>query len=101
MVICGGLPGSRDAALTGVVRALSGAEQSMLIGWRTPPPGTRATSDAEPPGRGNFLVKVGGRPGIPVHVDLTAGRARAQRHQQAVARAQPPEASSTAELDAA
>ena len=39
-----------------------------------------------PPGRGNFLVKVGGRPGIPVHVDLTRTEIDGtQRHQQAVA----------------
>src|SRR5207302_33477 len=27
--------------------------------------------EAAPPGRGNFLAKVGGRPGIPFHVALT------------------------------
>jgi len=26
---------------------------------------------ADPPGLGNFLIKVGSRPGIPLHVDLT------------------------------
>ena len=39
---------------------------------RTRRPGTTsARPRRRPPGRGNFLVKVGGRPGIPVHVALT------------------------------
>ena len=48
-------------------------EQNMLIGWQDPPAWDPATGEeAAPPGRGNFLVKVGGRPGIPVHVGLTS-----------------------------
>jgi hypothetical protein len=30
-----------------------------------------AEQEAPPPGRGKFLIKVGGRPGIPVEVVLT------------------------------
>ena len=74
----------------------------MLIGWQDPPawdPSDR--QEAAPPGRGKFLVKVGGRPGIPVHVGADRGRARDQRHQQAVARAQPPERASTPNWTAA
>ncbi|MGY1622161.1 hypothetical protein ACI789_08205 [Geodermatophilus sp. SYSU D00965] len=71
MVICGGLPSAEMPMLTSAV-PLTRAEQDLLVGWQDPPawnPGTGA--EAEPPGRGRFLVKVGGRPGIPVHVTLT------------------------------
>ena len=72
MVICGGLPAAEMPMLHSAV-ALSRAEQELLTSWQDPPawdPGLGA--DAEPPGRGRFLVKVGGRPGIPVQVALTA-----------------------------
>jgi hypothetical protein len=72
MVICGGLPRAEMENLTAVV-PLSDEEQNMLIGWQDPPAWDPATGvEAAPPGRGNFLVKVGGRPGIPVHVGLTS-----------------------------
>lgn len=71
MVICGGLPRAEMSMLTDVI-SLSQAEQDMLIGWQDPPAWDPKTGEeTPPPGRGNFLVKVGGRPGIPVHVDLT------------------------------
>ena len=58
--------------LTSVI-PLSSEEQDMLVGWQDPPAWDPATGEeAAPPGRGNFLIKVGGRPGIPVHVDLTS-----------------------------
>ena len=45
----------------------------LLVGWQDPPAwDSVAGRETAPPGRGNFLVKVGGRPGIPVHVALTA-----------------------------
>jgi hypothetical protein len=72
MVICGGLPRAEMENLTEVV-PMSQEEQNMLIGWQDPPAWDPATGEeAAPPGRGNFLVKVGGRPGIPVHVGLTS-----------------------------
>ncbi len=72
MVICGGLPRAEMENLTEVV-PMSEEEQNMLIGWQDPPAWDPATGEeAAPPGRGNFLVKVGGRPGIPVHVGLTS-----------------------------
>ncbi len=72
MVLCGGLPAAELPMLTSVV-PMTQAEQELLVGWQDPPawdpgPGRPAT----PPGQGNFLVKVGGRPGIPFHVTLTA-----------------------------
>ncbi len=71
MVICGGLPAAEMPMLTQVV-PFSQAEQDMLIGWQDPPAwDSQAGRETAPPGRGNFLIKVGGRPGIPVHVALT------------------------------
>jgi len=71
MVICGGLPAAEMPKLTQVV-PFSDAEQAMLVGWQDPPAwDAQAGVEAAPPGRGNFLIKVGGRPGIPIHVALT------------------------------
>ena len=72
MVICGGLPSAEMPMLTSAV-SLSQAEQAMLVGWQDPPAwDSTAGTETSPPGRGNFLIKVGGRPGIPVHVALTS-----------------------------
>jgi hypothetical protein len=71
MVICGGLPAAEMPTLTKVV-PFSQAEQDLLISWQDPPAWDPvAGTQTAPPGRGNFLIKVGGRPGIPVHVALT------------------------------
>ena len=70
MVALGGLPQAEMAALTQVV-PLSEAEQQQLIGWQDPAAWTSTGTGGAPPGRGNFLIKVGGRPGIPIHVSLT------------------------------
>jgi len=71
IVICGGLPQAEMVDLTPVV-GLSQAEQAMLASWQDPPAwDSRRGQEAEPPGLGRFLVKVGGRPGIPIRVDLT------------------------------
>lgn len=71
MVICGGLPAAEMPDLTRVVR-LSQVEQAMLEGWSSPPTFDNKTGrKTEPPGLGKFLIKVGGRPGIPVKIDLT------------------------------
>ena len=70
MVITGGLPGAEMPMPTSAV-PLFRAEQELLTSWQDP--GTWDTSqarDLEPPGRGKFLIKVGGHPGIPVKVEL-------------------------------
>jgi len=71
MVICGGLPSAEMPQLTSAI-PLSRAEQELLISWQDPPTWDPSTGrEAEPPGRGRFLVKVGGRPGMPINVQLT------------------------------
>ncbi|WP_233197181.1 ATP/GTP-binding protein [Cryobacterium sp. N21] len=70
MVIAGGLPGAEMPMLTSAV-PLSRAEQELLTSWQDP--GTWDTGlgrESDPPGRGKFLIKVGGHPGIPVKVEL-------------------------------
>ncbi|WP_249011187.1 hypothetical protein [Conexibacter sp. DBS9H8] len=71
MVALAGLPAAEMPMLTAVV-PLSDAEQQLLASWQDPPAWTTTGAGATPPGRGNFLVKVGGRPGIPIHVGLTS-----------------------------
>jgi hypothetical protein len=72
MVICGGLPSAEMPLLTSAI-PLSQAEQQMLIGWQDPPAWDPVAGiEADPPGLGHFLVKVGGKPGIPIRVALTS-----------------------------
>lgn len=76
MVICGGLPASEMPLLNSAI-TMSRAEQDMLQGWQDPPAWDPVSGkEADPPGRGKFLIKVGGRPGIPLTVELT----NAERH---------------------
>ncbi len=71
MVICGGLPAAEMPLLTSAI-PMSMAEQNLLTGWQDPPAWDPSSNrESAPPGRGKFLVKVGGRPGIPVEVQLT------------------------------
>lgn len=71
MVVLGGLPSEEMPQLTRAL-PLSEAEQALLAGWQDPPAwDAKSGREAEPPGRGKFLVKVGGRPGIPIKVLLT------------------------------
>lgn len=71
-VVCGGLPMAEMPLLTSVV-PLSNREQQRLSGWTDPPSfSVEEGEDQVPPGRGKFLVKVGGRAGIPVDLTLTS-----------------------------
>ena len=72
MVICGALLASEMPLLTSAI-PLSRQEQQKLISWPDPPAWDSRGVDIEPPGRGKFLIKVGGRPGIPVLVGLSGG----------------------------
>ena len=82
VVVCGGLPKAEMPLLTPRV-PMSRQEQELLSSWQTPPAWNATTGQKEPPpGRGKFLIKVGGRPGIPVDVILT--RAELSLSQSAV-----------------
>jgi hypothetical protein len=71
LLLCAGLPESEFELLEGVVR-FSRAEKDDLTSWTDPPAWDAAANrEAPPPGRGKFLIKVGGRPGIPLRVDMT------------------------------
>ncbi|WP_219817561.1 ATP/GTP-binding protein [Rathayibacter tritici] len=70
MVIMGGLP-KREMPMLSTVIPLTATEQANVSSWQDPPAWDSTTGEeAKPPGLGNFLIKVGGRPGIPLHVDL-------------------------------
>jgi hypothetical protein len=74
IMVCAGLPEAEMGALTQVVR-LSKREQRLIVDWSTPPSWSTG-AQSEPPGRGRFLAKVGGRPGIGFRVDLTQAELR-------------------------
>jgi hypothetical protein len=70
LVIAGGLPAAEMPMLTSAV-PLSSREQALLTSWQDPGAWNRVAGvDSEPPGRGRFLIKVGGHPGIPIRVEL-------------------------------
>lgn len=70
MVLTGGLPRSEMGMLSQVV-PLSEAEQSMVVSWSDPPPWSETSGQGQAPGLGRFLIKVGGRPGIPFQLRLS------------------------------
>lgn len=71
MVICGGLPESEMNFLQGAM-SLTKKERDLLTSWQDPAEWDPALGrEAEPPGLGKFLIKVGGKAGIPIRVQLT------------------------------
>ncbi|MFP5376324.1 MAG: ATP/GTP-binding protein [Acidimicrobiia bacterium] len=71
-----GAPPSELHAIREIV-ALSDKEAAMITSWSSPPTWAPASTSASggpppPPGLGKVLLKVGGRPGIPVQLDLVA-----------------------------
>lgn len=73
VLICAGLPQSEMERLATVAR-FTEREQAELVSWSTPPTWS-STNTARPPGQGKFLIKVGGRPGIPFELVLTPAEA--------------------------
>ncbi|GLY02426.1 MULTISPECIES: ATP/GTP-binding protein [Actinoplanes] len=70
MVVCAGLPRTEMEEL-GKVVGMSRREIDLVSSWSSPPGWSHNGENEEPPGRGRFLIKVGGRPGIPIHVAIT------------------------------
>ncbi|MER6958738.1 ATP/GTP-binding protein [Streptomyces sp. NPDC000618] len=70
MVVCAGLPRTEMEELGRVV-GLSDREIDLVSSWSSPPGWAITGGHEEPPGRGRFLIKVGGRPGIPIKVAIT------------------------------
>ena len=69
--VVGGVPPAEVDELSSVV-GFSGPEAALVTQWSSPPSwDPDPAAGASPPGRGKFLIKVGGRPGIPVLVLLT------------------------------
>jgi hypothetical protein len=55
----------------GRVVGLSRREVDLVSSWSSPPGWSHGGENEAPPGRGRFLIKVGGRPGIPIQVAIT------------------------------
>jgi len=71
MVVAFGLRGSEMPALSEAVH-LTQVERETLTRWTAPPTWSpQVGKNAQWPGRGLCLVKVGERPGIPVQIELT------------------------------
>lgn len=75
-VIVGGLPSQELDELSHVV-PFTRTERDLITSWSTPP----SWDDRQgPPGMGNFLLKIGRRPGVPMHLDLTHAELSAGVH---------------------
>jgi hypothetical protein len=73
MIVLAGLPPREMPLLEQAGIRLSGVEAADVTSWSAPAAfDAKAGREADPPGRGKVLLKVGSRPGIPVKVALTA-----------------------------
>lgn len=71
LIVCGGLP-RREMQLLNQVVPMTRREQQLVVSWSTPPSLDQETGrEMAPPGRGKFLVKVGGQAGMPFELVLT------------------------------
>ncbi len=78
-VVCGGLPTREIEALAKIVD-FTEVEQEMITSWSSPSTLSTSGEPLPPPGQGNFLIKIGSRTGIPVHVDLAEAERRSDVH---------------------
>jgi hypothetical protein len=70
MVACFGLPRSELGDLDQII-GLSRRETDLITSWSSPAGWNGGTDASQPPGLGRCLIKVGGRPGVPVRIQLT------------------------------
>ncbi|WP_286250668.1 ATP/GTP-binding protein [Streptomyces graminofaciens] len=70
MVVCAGLPERELEDLSRIVH-LSRAEIDLVSSWSSPEGWNAADGPDGAPGRGKFLIKVGGRPGVPFRLAVT------------------------------
>lgn len=76
LIVCGGLP-RREMQMLNQIVPMTRREQSLIVSWSTPPSLDQETGrEMSPPGRGKFLVKVGGQAGIPFELVLTPAERR-------------------------
>jgi hypothetical protein len=72
IIICGG-SASAEMPMLEEIAGFSQAEQGLLTSWQDPPTWDPVAGvEMAPPGQGNFLVKIGEWPGIPLHLRLTS-----------------------------
>ncbi len=83
MLLIGGLPPDEYPRLR-QVREFSDKELRYLLSWQDAAPLNQA-GQGVPPGRGKFLLKLGSRPGIPLHVSLTSVERDARLHETSTA----------------
>ena len=70
MVVCAGLPERELEDLSRIVH-FSRAEIDLVSSWSSPEGWNTAAGPDGAPGRGKFLIKVGGRPGVPFQLAVT------------------------------
>ncbi len=77
MLLLGGLPPAELDQVRRVVD-LTEAEAQLVTSWSSPP--SLVARRTAPPGVGHFLLKVGGRPGVPFALRLTDAELAAEVH---------------------
>ena len=66
------------------IRDFTDAELGLLTSWQDPPPWSTTNEVTAPAGMGKFMIKLGGRPGIPFQVALTGAERASRVHDTSV-----------------
>jgi hypothetical protein len=78
-VVCGGLPARELESLAEIV-GFTDVEKKKITAWSAPATLSTNGEPLPPPGQGNFIIKIGSRTGIPLHVDLVDAEKRSGIH---------------------